>query len=210
MALKILVDEHIPEAVVNSLREEGHAVKRVKKGNSDQNILTQAKDGRRTLVTVDTDFRKLAQSNGAPPKGVILFTQIDGMKTSELTKFMVEEVVKNQNPGAKLYEVMGKKQSRTTKISGSKRSNSATTQESPIAVATIKTLPEGRFKSTHCKAIVAKQFPSHPMAKMTDAAFGTAFLKSIWPLMERMGVRLAKRKPRRYEITSAAKRSVVS
>lgn len=107
--MKLLVDEQIPEAIVGALRQKGHSVKRVKKGNSDENILQQAKDGARTLLTLDKDFKKLAPQKGTPPKGIIRFTGAAGLKGEALTKFIVTETEKIKNPRAKVYEVPGAK-----------------------------------------------------------------------------------------------------
>ena len=107
--MKLLLDEQMPQQADEALRQQGHLVKRVKKGNSDENILQQAKDGDRTLLTLDKDFKKLAPNKGTPPKGIIRFTGIAGLKGEALTKFIVAEVGKIKNPGAKVYEVSGAK-----------------------------------------------------------------------------------------------------
>ena len=80
-----------------------------------------------------------------------------------------------------------------------------------IATCLIRELPVSKFKSTDCKKIVTDQFPTHTMAKMNDASFGSQFSKSIWPLLERKGVKLTKNKsPRTYEMTQKAKDSIAT
>ena len=75
-----------------------------------------------------------------------------------------------------------------------------------IANYLIQKLPVGKFKSTDCKRIVKDRFANHSMASMNDAAFGSQFSKSIWPLLEQRGVRLTKVKsPRTYELTQETK-----
>lgn len=194
--MKILVDENIPEGDVRALRKQTHSVKRVKKGNPDANILTQAKDGGRILVTFDQGFKKLANEKGLPKNGIVLISGVDGVNPDTLNKFIVESVRKNQNIGRKLIEVHCNSQRAKPKTSGI---------ESQIADAIIKKLPVGRFKSTDCRHIISNQFPKHKMAKMTDAEFGTEFLKTIWPRLKKRGVVQPRKKPVRYEITKAAK-----
>ena len=106
--MKILVDEHIPEAAVAALRNKNHQVKRVKSGNSDANILTQAKDGDRMLLTKDLDFRKLSQDKGCPQNGIVLFTNTQGMNEKRQVELILEGVEKNLRLGRKLAEIQGR------------------------------------------------------------------------------------------------------
>ena len=204
--MKILVDEQVPEAAVQSLKGKNHSVKRVKAGNSDQNILTQAKDGDRTLVTMDSDFKKLAEKHGVPKHGILLFSGIDGMDSNARTKFIVEGVTGRQNLGGKLVEISGKKQSGTLPNPNAKKT--VTGEDDKIAGRVIRNIPLGRFKSTDCKPIIAKHFSTHRIAKLSDAEFGTEFLKSVWPHLQKHGVKLARQKPARYEMTQEAKNSL--
>ena len=204
--MKILVDEQMPEGAVESLRRKNHSVKRVRAGNSDQNILTQAKDGDRTLVTIDSDFKKLAEKHGAPKKGILLFSGINGMDSDALTKFIVEGVNRNQTPGRKLVEISGTKGSSNSPIPNAKKT--ATGGEAQMADRIIRTLPLGRFKSTTCKPIIAEHFSNHPIAKLSDAQFGTEFQKTVWPHLKKRGVKQAGQSPIRYEMTQAAQNSL--
>ena len=87
-------------------------------------------------------------------------------------------------------------------------SQSKPTSES-IAMTLLKELPIGPFKSTDCKPIIKRQFSSHSLAKSpSDAKFGDQFSKTIWPYLEKRGVKLTRQKPRRYEMTQAAKNSL--
>jgi hypothetical protein len=83
-------------------------------------------------------------------------------------------------------------------------------EEEKIAKAIIQNLPIGLFKSTDCKKIVVKNFPKHHLSKADSATFGTQFLKLLWPILEKHGVKLdsSNRKPRRYEMTPEAKKSL--
>lgn len=71
-------------------------------------------------------------------------------------------------------------------------------------------IPVGTFKSTDCQPIIKERWPKHPMAKMPGNRFGTEFTNKIWPLLEKRGVKLQRKQPRRYEMTKEAKRTVKS
>lgn len=59
--MRLLVDEHIPPAVVSALRGEGHDVAVVgddlELGAADTTLLAYARETDRTIVSEDTDFR---------------------------------------------------------------------------------------------------------------------------------------------------------
>lgn len=203
--MKLLIDEQIPKSVDDALRKKNHLVKRVKKGNSDANILKQAKDGARTLLTMDKDFKKLAPQKGTPPKGIIRFTGAAGLKGEALTKFIIAEVEKIKNPGAQVYEVSGAKQNANPKTPSPKPAVASAAQ---VAKVLIQGLTLGNFRSPKCQKIIAKQFPTHPMSKMSGAEFGSAFKESIWPEIAKRGGKLRRPSPARYEMTQAAKDSV--
>ena len=160
----------------------------------------------RTLVTMDSDFKKLSDKHGAPKKGILLFSGIDGMDSNAQTKFIVEGVSRNQNPGRKLVEISGKKQSGNPPNPNAKKT--ATGGEDQIADRIIRNLPLGRFKSTTCKPIIAKHFSNHRIAKLSDAEFGTEFQNTVWPHLKKRGVKQARQSPVRYEMTQAAKNSL--
>ena len=73
----------------------------------------------------------------------------------------------------------------------------------------MREIPVGTFTSPACKAIIVDQFPEHPSANMDGSRFGTYFMQEIWPLLEMNGVKLAGTRPRKYEMTQAAKFSVI-
>lgn len=203
--MKLLIDEQIPKSVDDALSKKNYSVKRVKKGNSDENILRQAKDGGRTLLTLDKDFKKLVQEKGAPPKGIIRFTGTFGWKGDALTKFIIAEVEKIKNPVAQVYEVSGAKQNANPKTPSPKPAVASAAQ---VARVLIQGLALGNFRSPKCQKIIAKQFPTHPMAKMSGAEFGSAFKETIWPEIAKRGGKLRRESPARYEMTQAAKDSV--
>lgn len=76
-----------------------------------------------------------------------------------------------------------------------------------IARFLIQSLPVGPFKSGECKKLILKNFPQCSFAKADSATFGNHFSKSIWPILETYKVELPNpnRKPRKYEMTEAAK-----
>jgi hypothetical protein len=80
-------------------------------------------------------------------------------------------------------------------------------EEELIAVAIIRNIPVGTFKSADCKKVIKQNFPKHDFNKIDSAAYGTQFLKTIWPILEKYGVKSDKssRGPRKYEMTQEAK-----
>ncbi len=80
-------------------------------------------------------------------------------------------------------------------------------EEEQIALAIIKEIPVGAFKSSDCKKVIQRNFPDHPLAKADSAVFGTQFSKNIWPILEKYGIKSEKtaRRPRKYEMTREVK-----
>ena len=72
----------------------------------------------------------------------------------------------------------------------------------------IREMPVGSFKSVECQSIIRRQWPNHPMASLLGPQFGAEFLNKLWPVLEKRGAKMSKTKPRKYEITSKAKRAV--
>ena len=78
-----------------------------------------------------------------------------------------------------------------------------------IALQLIREMPVGKFKSTDCQMTIHTRFPAHPLAKADGPAFGQLFRRDILPLLQRRGVReLGNQRPRQYEMTHEAKRSL--
>lgn len=101
------------------------------------------------------------------------------------------------------------------KVTATRRQSKSSTeqegnQEELMAQAIIEKIPVGLFKSTECIKLLKQQFPEHPLTKLDHATFGTQFVKTIWPILERYGVREPNpsKKPRRYEMTEEAKHKV--
>ena len=80
--------------------------------------------------------------------------------------------------------------------------------EESIALAIIRELPIGTFKSPDVQTVIKRDFHEHPMASLDSMKFGTEFLNTIWPHLQRRGVKSPAQKPRRYEMTQAAKDSI--
>lgn len=82
--------------------------------------------------------------------------------------------------------------------------------EDAIADAIIKGIPVGQFKSTDCQPIIKRKWPSHPTAKLIKQRFGQQFIKDILPRLRERGVTEPNpgKKPRRFEMTDRAKRSL--
>ncbi|MCK5603775.1 NYN domain-containing protein [Candidatus Pacearchaeota archaeon] len=86
----------------------------------------------------------------------------------------------------------------------------ASSEDEKIALTIIQEMPLGVFKSTECKRIIDFYFPKHSLANLDNPAFGTQFLKTLWPFLEKYGVLLRSpgQKPRKYEMTTKAKESI--
>ena len=79
-----------------------------------------------------------------------------------------------------------------------------------MAELIIENIPVGVFKSTQCQPMIKKRWPKHPMATMPGNRFGTEFANKLWPMLKERGVKLKKEKPRKYEMTKEAKRTIKS
>lgn len=79
-----------------------------------------------------------------------------------------------------------------------------------IAQAIIQRITVGPFRSTDCMKIVRNVFPNNHISKADNATFGNQFAKNIWPILEKLGVRLPNpdKKPRKYEMTEEAKNNL--
>ncbi len=84
------------------------------------------------------------------------------------------------------------------------------TEEDRMARAIIRHIAVGFFKSTDCRRTIAHYFPQHPLADADNPTFGTLFAKTLWPILENYGVIHISpgKKPRRYEMTKAAKNKI--
>jgi hypothetical protein len=78
-----------------------------------------------------------------------------------------------------------------------------------IAEELIRRLPVGRFKVADAHQVVRARWPKHPDVDH-PGKFGQHLLNEIWPVLERRGVLMPRTSsPRTYEITQAAKESLV-
>lgn len=75
--MRLLADENFPRPTVEALRSHGHNVvwaRTDSPGRKDREILRQAVNERRILLTLDKDFRQIAlRQTEAEDCGVILF-----------------------------------------------------------------------------------------------------------------------------------------
>ena len=78
-----------------------------------------------------------------------------------------------------------------------------------IALQLIRDMPVGKFKSTDCQQTIRVNFPGHQMSSANGPSFGTIFRNEVFPFMAERGVKeLGDKKPRQYEMTHEAKRSL--
>ena len=79
-----------------------------------------------------------------------------------------------------------------------------------IAIQIIRDMPVGKFKSTDCQGVIRDGFPAHQLASADGPAFGVTFRRDLFPILENRGVReIGNQKPRQYEMTHEAKRSLL-
>ena len=78
-----------------------------------------------------------------------------------------------------------------------------------IALQLIRDMPVGKFKSTDCQHIIRTIFPNHQLSAADGPTFGIIFRRDLLPFMEKRGVKeIGNQKPRQYEMTHEAKRSL--
>ena len=79
-----------------------------------------------------------------------------------------------------------------------------------IALQLIRDMPVGKFKSTDCQDIIRTNFPAHPLSAADGPRFGVMFRENVLGFMEKRGVKeLGNQRPRQYEMTHEAKRSLI-
>ena len=84
------------------------------------------------------------------------------------------------------------------------------TEMERIAIQIIRDMPVGKFKSTECQGVIKDSFPNHQLAEADGPAFGIIFRRDVFPILEKRGVReIGNQKPRQYEMTHEAKRSLL-
>ena len=76
-----------------------------------------------------------------------------------------------------------------------------------IAIAIIRRMPVGSFRSTDCQPIIRRLWPNHPLATADGPTYGMEFKNGVWPILKNYGVRIpnASVHPVRYEMTEVAK-----
>ncbi|MGV9174007.1 MAG: DUF5615 family PIN-like protein [Promethearchaeia archaeon] len=73
--LKLIVDENIPNSVIDKLRELGYllyAIREENKGLEDEKIIQLSRDKNQSILTMDKDFGYLTYRLEKKPFGVIL------------------------------------------------------------------------------------------------------------------------------------------
>ena len=90
--MRLLANENIPFAAIQSLRENGYNVLWIREsapGSADEDVLALASEEERVLLTFDKDFGELAFRSGLPAKcGIVLF-RIPMASAKYLARFIV-------------------------------------------------------------------------------------------------------------------------
>ena len=77
-----------------------------------------------------------------------------------------------------------------------------------MAQSVLRDIPVGPFKSTDCQPVIKRHWPNHSLARAGGAPFGIEFKNNIWPVLEKLGVKIRNpgKKPVQYEMTPEAKK----
>ena len=79
-----------------------------------------------------------------------------------------------------------------------------------MAQSVLRDMPVGPFKSTDCQPVIERHWPKHPLARAGGSPFGIEFKNNIWPVLEKLGVKIRNpgKKPVQYEMTAEAKNAL--
>ncbi len=97
---------------------------------------------------------------------------------------------------------------RKSPMRSSKAGENNTEQLAKMADLIVKRTNIGIFKSTDCQPTIKENWTDHPMAAMAGPQFGIEFGNKIWPILKERGVKRQETKPRKYEMTEEAKRTI--
>ncbi len=79
--MKLLADENVPKSTVAALRDNGcdvlYLVEEIPRGQSDHAVLRNARDEKRSILTSDGDFVRLATATRFP-HGILLLRCLTG------------------------------------------------------------------------------------------------------------------------------------
>ena len=93
MPLRILVDEHISNMTIETLRPEGHDVISVSatedKGSIDKALLEIGERDRRLVLTFDKDFGALIFADRVPQTTGVLFLRLSSQTPRHVTSVVV-------------------------------------------------------------------------------------------------------------------------
>ena len=91
--MRLLADENIDPKVVEWLRAEGHdvlAIAEYSRGAADVDMLADANEQRRTIVTRDKDFGDLVYRRALPVPGVVLLRYQSASRSEYLSTFSAQ------------------------------------------------------------------------------------------------------------------------
>jgi hypothetical protein len=218
---KIWVSHNIPgvEAIVKGVQ---HYSWNSSKNSADIALaldalfdLLKGRAGNIAILSDDSDyvslFAVLKQEMGMMNNPSKLFkwfmTNRPGTRSRILSDFFPSEYIQIVNYTA---QSEGVKEGRPQEIVPKDFSGDPVSEEEQIALAIIKDIPAGTFRSSDCRKAIKRNFPDHSLAGAESALFGSQFLKVIWPILDKYGVKSekSKRGPRKYEMTPEAKAKI--
>lgn len=164
------------------------------------------------VLSDDSDFvalfikitQEIPKLDGGKSPFIWFQTNRSDTRSSILEEFLPSDYVK--------IVICPEKKTSAARRKGKSSTEQKESQDELIAKTIIESIPVGLFKSADCIKLMKHQFPEHPLAKLDHVNFGTHFVKTIWPILERYGVRVPNpnKKPKRYEMTEEAKQKVAA
>ena len=174
------------------------------------------------VVSDDSDFISLYNKmkeekfGGDNSSGNIPFlwvvTDRNGTRSSTIKDFFPDEHIHVVRFPSRTSPMPEKIEANIPKEAPAPKKNSGNTFED-MAQAIIEQIEVGPFRSADCWRIIKEGWPRDSIvtasesAKNRESAFGEKFLNNIFPVLEQRGVTNPSNRPRRYEMTQAAKDS---
>ena len=158
------------------------------------------------VMSDDSDFialyAKLRELSQEETPFLWIMTDRDKTRSATIRDYFPNDHIHVVNFPAKT-KTQRKSPTRSFKVGGNN-----TEQLAKMADLIVKRTNVGIFKSTDCQPIIKEHWTEHPMSVMAGPQFGIEFGNKIWPILKERGVKRQETKPRKYEMTEEAKRSI--
>ena len=118
--MRFLADENVPGPLVEALRSHGHEVRWVRTdspGSADHELLAQAQQEDRILLTFDKDFGSLVFLERLPALFGVVLLRIEHLPTARIIG-LVLQAIKQDAPGRGRFVVMEEDRIRIAPLPG--------------------------------------------------------------------------------------------